>query len=156
GVRPTVAEHGDPLERVREARTAIDAARQQIADLEASRAPAERIAPLKEELAVLEARVKEAESATTAREQQEIAAGTDLPELLRTDAAKAAQLAAQTETARREIAQTEALLAKDTLRRLDLRLSRLLRRARLGRIESVLGKKRALEVEIEAINNGFL
>ena len=40
--------------------------------------------------------------------------------------------------------------------RLDMRLSRLLRRARLGRIESVLGKKRALEVEIEAINAGYL
>ncbi len=47
-------------------------------------------------------------------------------------------------------------LAQDALRRLDLRLSRLLRRARLGRIESVLGKKRALEVEIGAIQNGYL
>ena len=47
-------------------------------------------------------------------------------------------------------------LAKDSLRRLDLRLSRLLRRARLGRIESVLGRKRALEVEVEAIQNGYL
>ena len=45
---------------------------------------------------------------------------------------------------------------KDALKRLDLRLSRLLRRARLGRIESVLGRKRALEVEIEAINSGIL
>ena len=48
------------------------------------------------------------------------------------------------------------MLAKDALHRLDLRLSRLLRRARLGRIESVLGKKHALEVEIEAINAGYL
>ncbi|HEY2513040.1 MAG TPA: hypothetical protein VGI39_19365, partial [Polyangiaceae bacterium] len=47
-------------------------------------------------------------------------------------------------------------LAKDALVRLDRRLSRLLRRARLGRIESVLGRKRALEVEIEAINAGVL
>ena len=47
-------------------------------------------------------------------------------------------------------------LAKDALRRLDLRLSRLLRRARLGRIETVLGRKRALEVEIEAIRLGYL
>jgi hypothetical protein len=156
GVRPTVSEQGDPLERVKEARTAIDAARQQIADLEASHAPPDRVASLKEELAGLEARVKEAEQATTAREQQEVAAGTDLPELLRADSAKASQLAAQSEAARKEIGAQEAALAKDTLRRLDLRLSRLLRRARLGRIESVLGRKRALEVEIEAINNGFL
>ena len=37
-----------------------------------------------------------------------------------------------------------------------MRLSRLLRRARLGRIESVLGRKRALEVEVEAIRLGYL
>ena len=37
-----------------------------------------------------------------------------------------------------------------------MRLSRLLRRARLGRIETVLGKKRALEIEIEALSQGLL
>ena len=49
-----------------------------------------------------------------------------------------------------------ATKAKAGLGRLDLRLSRLLRRARLGRIESVLGRKRALEIEIEAIQEGIL
>ena len=59
--------------------------------------------------------------------------------------------------ARADLARTESALAKDALRRVDLRLSRLLRRARLGRIESVLETKAAsLEIEIEAINNGFL
>ena len=77
-------------------------------------------------------------------------------ELLRTDAAYAAKLSAEFETVRNELGTAETALAKDALRRLDLRLSRLLRRARLGRIESVLGKKRALEVEIEAINAGYL
>ena len=47
-------------------------------------------------------------------------------------------------------------LAQDALRRLDMRLSRLLRRARLGRIETVLGKKRSLEIEIEALSQGLL
>ena len=55
-----------------------------------------------------------------------------------------------------ELGAAETALAKEPLRRLDLRLSRLLRRARLGRIESVLGKKRALEVEIEGANAGYL
>ena len=50
----------------------------------------------------------------------------------------------------------ESRLAKDALHRLDLRLTRLLRRARLGRVESVLGRKRSLEVEIEAINDGVI
>ena len=57
---------------------------------------------------------------------------------------------------RAELVSAETALARDALRRLDVRLSRLLRRARLGRIESVLGRKRALEVEIEAINSGYL
>jgi tetratricopeptide (TPR) repeat protein len=156
GVRPTVTEQGDPLERSREARAALDAAKQQLADVEASHAPPDRIAPLRQEITTLEAQVVEAERSSTAREQQVAASGTDLPDLLRADAARASQLSQQADVARREIAAHEAALAKDTLRRLDLRLSRLLRRARLGRIESVLGRKRALEVEIEAINNGYL
>jgi len=65
-------------------------------------------------------------------------------------------LSGRVDTARRELGQTETRLAKDSLARLDLRLSRLLRRARLARIESVLGRKRALEVEIEAIQSGIL
>jgi len=155
-VRPTVSDEGDPLERAREARAALDAVKHALADLEAAKGSGDRIAQLRAEVAALETRVSLAETATTAREQREAAAGTDLPDLLRSDAARATQLASQSEAARRELAQTEGALAKDTLKRLDLRLSRLLRRARLGRIESVLGKKRALEVEIEAINNGFL
>jgi hypothetical protein len=62
----------------------------------------------------------------------------------------------QLDEVRTELTAAETVLAKDALHRLDLRLSRLLRRARLGRIESVLGKKRALEIEIEAINAGYL
>jgi len=66
------------------------------------------------------------------------------------------ELAARVDAARGDLAQAETKLARDALTRLDLRLSRLLRRARLARIESVLGRKRALEVEIEAIQNGIL
>ncbi len=42
------------------------------------------------------------------------------------------------------------------LRRLELRLTRLLRRAKAGRIETVLGTKRALELEVEALSQGLL
>ena len=79
-----------------------------------------------------------------------------MPDLLRADATQASALSAQLENARRELATAEGVLARDAMKRLDVRLSRLLRRARLGRIESVLGRKRALEVEIEAINAGIL
>jgi len=79
-----------------------------------------------------------------------------LPDLIRQDEQVATTYSQPIETARTELAHTESVLAKDSLRRVDLRLSRLLRRARLGRIESILGRKRSLEIEIEAINNGFL
>lgn len=155
GVRPAVEESGDPQEKASETRAALDGVRRQIDELEQARAPADKIAPLRKSLAELEERFGPgaASAAEAAAAQTE---GKDLPDLLRADAAYAAALTREIEGTRSELAAAESALAKDALRRLDLRLSRLLRRARLGRIESVLGKKRALEVEIEAINAGYL
>jgi TolA-binding protein len=154
GVRAAINENEDPLVRVAEVRAAIGGLRHAIDDLEGAGAPKERIAPLRDQLASLEQRVGTTSQASEAEAAS--AAGHDLPELLRADAAKASQLAASVDVARAELGKTEVALAKDALHRVDLRLSRLLRRARLARIESVLGRKRALEVEIEAINDGIL
>ena len=154
GVRPAVEENGDPLEKANDARAALDGLRRQIDELDQAHVQADKIAPFRRELAALEVRLgTNAQAVEAARAQ---AAGSDLPELLRADAAFAASLGREVEGTRAELAAAEGALAKDALHRLDLRLSRLLRRARLGRIESVLGKKRALEVEIEAINAGYL
>lgn len=155
GVRPAVEENGDPQEKANDARAALDGVRRQIDDLEQARAPADKVAPLKKELAELEGRLGQSSVAAAEAAAAE-AHGQDLPDLLRADAAHATALAREIEGTRSELAAAESALAKDALHRLDLRLSRLLRRARLGRIESVLGKKRALEVEIEAINAGYL
>lgn len=155
GVRPQVEDNGDPFDKAQDARAAIDGVRRQIDDLEQGKAPADRVAPLRKELAALQARLGgDAAAAATAAAQA--AAGADLPDLLRTDTSRAAALTGELGGVRTELTAAETALAKDALRRLDLRLSRLLRRARLGRIESVLGKKRALEVEIEAISAGYL
>jgi len=155
GVRPAVEENGDPLEKSNDARAGLDGVRRQIDDLEQARVPNDKIAPLRAELAQLEGRFGQSSVAASEAAAGQ-AAGADLPDLLRTDAAYAALLGREIEGTRNELAAAESALAKDALHRLDLRLSRLLRRARLGRIESVLGKKRALEVEIEAINAGYL
>jgi hypothetical protein len=155
GVRPAVEEAGDPLEKANDARAALDGVRHLIDDLEQAHASPDRLVPLRKELGELEGRLGVTSAATT--EQQSARAGSlDLPDLLRADASQAAALGREIESTRTELAAAESALAKDALHRLDLRLSRLLRRARLGRIESVLGKKRALEVEIEAINAGYL
>jgi len=155
GVRPQVEEHGDPFEKAQDARAAIDGVRRQIDDLEQAKAGVDKIAPLRKELAELETRLG-AGSPAASEAAAAHAGGADLPDLLRSDSAYASSLGRELEGVRTELGAAETALAKDALRRLDLRLSRLLRRARLGRIESVLGKKRALEVEIEAINAGYL
>ncbi len=108
------------------------------------------------EVKALEARLAFANGQQAAIDTGGAAQGTDLPDLLRADQARAAALSTQLDAARRDLALEEGNLARDAMHRLDLRLSRLLRRARLGRIESVLGRKRALEVEIEAISAGVL
>lgn len=156
GVRPAIEENGDPQEKAADARAALDGVRHQIDELEQAKAPPDKLAPLKKELAELEGRLGQSSMLAAQASLLGQGAGQDLPDLLRADAAYAAALSREVEATRSELAAAENALAKDALHRLDLRLSRLLRRARLGRIESVLGKKRALEVEIEAINAGYL
>ena len=156
GVRAAVDESEDSAQRAADARAALDGVRHAIDDLESAHAPKDRLAPLRQEAASLQARLELAANQASSAEAAQAASGFDLPDLLRNDAAKASALASSVEAASAELSKTEATLAKEALHRVDLRLSRLLRRARLGRIESVLGRKRALEVEIEALNDGVL
>jgi hypothetical protein len=156
GVRPQSDERGDPYEKAQDARSALDGARRALDDAEQARAPADRIAALRKELADLEAQLASGSPQAAEAAAAQAAGGADLPDLLRADAALGSTLTRELDGVRAEIAAAETALAKDALRRLDLRLSRLLRRARLGRIESVLGRKRALEIEVEAIQAGYL
>jgi tetratricopeptide (TPR) repeat protein len=155
GVRPSADLASDDARRMQEARDAIDGVEHQLADLEAARASADQVTPLRQQLSELKARLAKA-GVPAGIGGSDAAAGADLPDLLRADSTRGVEIQARIATARRELGDAETALAKDALRRLDLRLSRLLRRARLGRIESVLGRKRALEVEIEAIRLGYL
>src|ERR1019366_1386211 len=139
------------------AREASDGIEHALADLEAAKAPAEQLAPLRQQHADLQSQlVRGAGAAGDASRSGGPLTGADLPDLFRADIAKAGELQTQIAVARKDLATAESGLAKDALHRLDLRLSRLLRRARLGRLESVLGRKRALEVEGEAIRPGSL
>jgi tetratricopeptide (TPR) repeat protein len=155
GLRPSEQLSDVPQDqRVREALAGVE---HEVADLQAARAPAQQIAPLREKLEVLRAEfAKGAATEGGPASSGGPAAGADLPDLLRADSGEIANLRAKIATARKALADEESALAKDALHRLDLRLSRLLRRARLGRIETVLGRKRALEVEVEAIRLGYL
>jgi len=160
GVRPSAEPGadgaGDEARKQREAREAMEGVEHQIADLEAARAPGDLLAPLRQQFSELSARLARGGGTGATGGSGESPTGADLPDLLRADATRGAGLQSRIATARRDLGDAETALARDALHRLDLRLSRLLRRARLGRIESILGRKRALEVEVEAIRLGYL
>jgi hypothetical protein len=111
---------------------------------------------LGKELTGLELRAKAARASLAPAPSAPGAKGVDLPGLIATDRQLATELYQRSAALRLEAEKQQLDLAQDALERLDMRLSRLLRRARLGRIETVLGKKRALEVEIQALSQGLL
>jgi len=108
------------------------------------------------ELAALEVQARAARASLSEASAAPAAKGVDLPGLIATDRAMATELYQKSAALRLAAEKQQLDLAQDSMVRLDMRLSRLLRRARLGRIETVLGKKRALEVEIEALSQGLL
>jgi hypothetical protein len=111
---------------------------------------------LKKELEALQIRARAARAALPAPVAAVGQKGDDLPGLLSADRERATALYNDAQKLRVQVEAQELALAKDALIRLDRRLSRLLRRARLGRIETVLGKKRSLEIEVEALSQGLL
>ena len=156
GVRPAAELSDDTASRAQAVRAAIDGVEREVADAEVAGAPAAVVVGLRAELDQLRARLAQGAPPAQADTPRQEARGTDLPDLLSSDESKGAALAVRLASALREFEDAERSLARDALRRLDLRLSRLLRRARLGRVESVLGRKRGLEVEVEAIRLGYL
>ena len=110
---------------------------------------------LRRELAALELRAG-ALSREAPRWQGSLADKGELEALIQKDRERATSLYASAEGERRQAIERQLTLAKDAFQRLDLRLTRLLNRARLGRVETVLGKKKALEIEVEALSQGLL
>ncbi len=113
---------------------------------------------LQKQLEALEVQARAARDAQVASGPKAVTAGTgtDLGSLLVQDESRAAELYTAAQGVRSEVESQQAALAQDAFERLDRRLTRLLRRARLGRVETVLGKKRALEIEIAALSQGLL
>jgi len=111
---------------------------------------------LSKELSSLEVQARAARASLSESAGAAAAPGVDLAGLIAGDRALATELYRKSSALRLAAEKQQLDLAQDALARIDLRLSRLLRRARLGRIETVLGKKRALEIEIEALSQGLL
>ncbi len=116
-----------------------------------------QLSALQEELEALELRARAARAAANIEiSAPGVKAGEGLDALLARDRERAHGLYRAGVALRASVRAEQLRLAKDALVRLDRRLSRLVRRARLGRIETVLGRKRALELEIEALSQGLL
>jgi predicted transcriptional regulator len=113
---------------------------------------------LKKQLDALDVRARAARAAVSpaAAAAMKSTTDVDLMGVIQKDRERATELYNDAFKLRTKVEAQQTALAKDALIRLDRRLSRLLRRARLGRIETVLGEKRALEVEIEALSEGLL
>jgi tetratricopeptide (TPR) repeat protein len=118
--------------------------------------PAPDLDSLKKELEALQIRARAARAALPSKVAKVGEKGEDLVGVLAADREHATALYNDAQKLRVAVEAQELALAKDALVRLDRRLSRLLRRARLGRIETVLGKKRSLEIEVEALSQGLL
>lgn len=157
GLRPASSATSDRKQEAQELRDAADGVEQQIANLEGGHAKPDEVERLRQQLAAIRSQLpRGAGGGGSGVDDAVVVPNADLPELFRTDSLEVSTLERRIAAARAELETTEQALAKDALHRLDLRLSRLLRRARMGRIESVLGRKRALEVEVEAIRLGYL
>ncbi|HEX4340319.1 MAG TPA: hypothetical protein VH062_30635 [Polyangiaceae bacterium] len=147
---------GTPAERAERLDAQLGEVRRLVHQVKASGGHAAEIEQLEEQLAALEARARDASQGERPVVGEAAGAPATLPDLVAADRTQSTALYANGDAMRGKLAESQRAAAKDALGRLDLRLSRLLRRARLGRIETVLGKKRALEIEIEALSEGYL
>jgi tetratricopeptide (TPR) repeat protein len=112
---------------------------------------------LRQDLAALEVQARAARAAGGGPiEPAATGPSGELEDLLGAERTRATELWGQAVLLREEVEKQQLGLAKDAFERVDKRLTRLLRRARLGRVETVLGKKRSLEIEVEALSQGLL
>lgn len=111
---------------------------------------------LAKELEALELRARGLRAGLAAAGGAVAGEGVDLNALLARDRERATALYAETEKFSAALSLQQLALAQAAFQRLDKRLTRLVNRARLGRIETVLGRKRALEIEVEALSQGLL
>jgi hypothetical protein len=143
-------------EQAERVRSQLSELRRLLRDAERAGRKGAELDALKNELQALELAARNS-GTTVAPEAPAVPAGSgDLAGLLAADRKRASELHGAAEALRAAAERQQRELAIDAFDRLDKRLSRLLRRARLGRIETVLGKKRSLEIEIEALSQGLL
>ncbi|MCA9582370.1 MAG: hypothetical protein KC416_11290 [Myxococcales bacterium] len=145
------------------AREALVALRDQLKALRAAGAPAERWTPLEREGRRLSGVTTELErrlalaavgSGSAAVGGEASAMGKDLPSLLARDRSIASTLPGRVETLRGRMLDAGQGVAQRSLADLRQRLATELRRARIGRIDAIMGSKRRVELQVESLAAG--
>jgi hypothetical protein len=155
--RPAFAAADAPADRLRRFDEQTASVRRLLREASHSpQAPQSELAALRQELSAVDAEVARWREHASPSEPAPPARGQGLEQLLARDAALAVELTRTAEGVRSALAARREALALEAVARLEHRLSRLVRRARAGRIETVLGRKRALELEVEALSQGYL
>jgi hypothetical protein len=140
-----------------DARAGLDAIRKELAALEAAGAPKDKIAKLRADLDALSEKVGAAEGEVLAVvDESAPMTGTGLPAMIGADQKQAKLLEAKGKAILADLDAAAIALTRDALKRFDKRSSRLVARARLAKIDVVLGRKKGLEAEVDAIHQGIL
>jgi hypothetical protein len=139
---------------------------EQLDAMRAANAPARELTAREQELAALARRLQSVkERALTAKQKHkakqiaaEPSAGKGMPTglapLLTRDVAFARELPSRTTALREKLVRAASARAEFALQALHKRLSGMLRRARIGRIDAVMASKRRLELQIESLAAG--
>jgi len=161
--RPAVALANTPADRLRALSQQTAALRRLLRESSVgASSSAPDLALVKQDLIRLEAEAAAFDSAVSPARSAEAGvtspggSAASLEQLLGADAEQARELSETARSLRSALIEQQSQLGREALDRLERRLTRLVRRARAGRIETVLGRKQALELEVEALSQGFL
>jgi hypothetical protein len=163
--RPAAPVANTPADRLRALGQQTAALRRLLREASlAASAAAPELQLVKQDLIRIEAEAAELDAANQAAPVNDLAAnaaasaaaGRSLDQLLEADAVEARGLAEGARALRGQLLEQRSQLAQEALQRLERRWTRLVRRAHAGRIETVLGRKQALELEVEALSQGYL
>lgn len=132
----------------------LDTLRQGGADREQLRPLEQEMRALTQRVDAMGERVRQSIAATAGLDDLPQVENEDVRELLRQDARTARELPERVRAMRERLITEANAAALRSLRRLRERLGGALRRARIGRIDAVMGSKRRIEIQIESLAAG--
>lgn len=162
GDEPSARAEYEALRReLGDARRALRALTEQLDAMRALGVKPAALSPIEQQLADLAGRLRKLESAiddarleTLPKGDEPLAAGSDVAQLLQRDRTRAAGFSRRVVALRPRLVQAANERALAELQALHERLGGFLRRARIGRIDAVMGSKRRVERQIESLAAG--